>query len=260
MTNDYWQKQAPEQPLYPDLIWSRPSNAQTAGKLLIVGGNVNGFKDPAAAYIQAKQAGAGQINVLMPDSLQKIVGRQIDEAEFAPSNKSGSFAKQSLSNLLDLASWSDGTILAGDLSSNSETMALIENFADKYKGILCFSQDAMEQAVNNPHIIVSRPNSLIVLDFDKLQKLLINSRFSRALKSTLSIDNYCEILCEYTKRYQPIIVSKFNSNIVVAGNGQITTTRTTDSDDINHYAVKATIWWLQNPNKPIPAITSAIIN
>jgi len=260
MTNDNWQKQTKDQPLHPDLIWSRPTNMQTAGKLLIIGGNANGFKDPAATYAQAKAAGVGQIKVLIPDSLKKIIGRQIEEAEFAPSNKSGSFAKQSLATFLDLAAWADGTILAGDLSSNSETIAMLENFADMYKGILCFSQDAMDLAVNNPHIIISRPNSLIALDFDKLQKLLVNSHFPRALKSTMSIDNYGEVLIEYSKRYQPIIVSQFNDNIVVVGNGKITTTRTTDKIDISHLAVKSTIWWLQNPNKPIPAISSAVIN
>ena len=55
----YWQRQEPGEPLFPDLLWSRPENRQFAGKLLIMGGNAHGFAAPAEAYAHAEKAGIG---------------------------------------------------------------------------------------------------------------------------------------------------------------------------------------------------------
>jgi NAD(P)H-hydrate repair Nnr-like enzyme with NAD(P)H-hydrate dehydratase domain len=260
MADNYWNKQDYNEPLYPDIIWSRPTNKLTSGKLLIIGGNSNGFKDPAKAYTQASQAGIGSTKILMPDALQKIVGKSIEDAEFAPSNKSGSFSKQALSDFMQLAKWSDGVLIAGDISSNSETSALLEDFAEKYNGILSLANDMADQAINNPYIILNRPQTLITINFAKLQLLLTNSRFTRAVKSTQSINNNCEVLHEFTKRYKPIILTEFNGNVVVANDGNIITTKLDQLSDILDYSTKATVWWLQNPTKPLEAVASSIVN
>ena len=67
---DYWKKQTPDKPLFPDLLWSRPRNRAHAGKLLIVGGNAHGFAAAAEAYAEASKAGVGAAGVIIPDSLQ----------------------------------------------------------------------------------------------------------------------------------------------------------------------------------------------
>lgn len=71
MERPYWHKQTADKPLFPDLLWSRPENASFAGKLLIVGGNLYGFNNPAKAYEESKKAGIGVARVLLPDALQK---------------------------------------------------------------------------------------------------------------------------------------------------------------------------------------------
>jgi len=253
-----WLKQDPKKPLYEDLIWSKPSSKMAAGKLLIIGGNNNGFTSPAMCYTNALQAGAGSVKVLLPEVLQKIVGKTLEDAEFAPNNTSGSFSKQAVSAFLDLANWSDGVLLAGDFSNNSETSTLIENFTEKYSGQITFYGDAIDLAVNNPHMILNRENTLIVLDFSKLQKLLINSLFARPLKSTMNLNSYIETLSEYTKRFKPIILSEFNGNIVLGEKGKVITTKT--ESEISIYPAKAAVWWMQHPSKSLPAIASAIVN
>ena len=75
MANTFWHKQTPDQPLYPDLLWSRPQNKKQAGKLLVVGGNAHGFAAAGEAFAQATAAGIGTARVLLPDSLRKTVGR-----------------------------------------------------------------------------------------------------------------------------------------------------------------------------------------
>ena len=104
--SDFWQQQK-DQPLYNEILWSRPENKQQAGRLLLVGGNKFGFAAPAEAYGVATAAGAGAIRVIMPDALEKIVGRDAFDAFYAPTNPSGSFSKQALDSLLVHASWSE---------------------------------------------------------------------------------------------------------------------------------------------------------
>src|SRR6476660_954324 len=99
MENTNWLKQAPDKPLFPDLLWSRPENKRQAGKLLVVGGNGQGFASPAAAYGAAIAAGIGAAKVILPDSLEKTLGKSFPEAIFAPSTPSGSFARLALGTL-----------------------------------------------------------------------------------------------------------------------------------------------------------------
>ena len=115
---------------FPDLHWSRPENRLHAGKLLVIGGNLHGFAAPAEAYSEADKAGAGAVRVLLPDATQKLIGKFVPEAEYAPSTPSGSFAQLSLNEWLISSSWADHVLLAGDLSRNSETAIVIEKFLD----------------------------------------------------------------------------------------------------------------------------------
>jgi hypothetical protein len=64
---EYWQKQSASNPLFSDLIWSRPESRAAAGKLLIAGGNIHGFAALAEAFMAAEAAGIGEQVLLMPD-------------------------------------------------------------------------------------------------------------------------------------------------------------------------------------------------
>src|SRR4051812_16511922 len=177
---DYWHKQTAAQPLFPDLLWSRPENKKQAGKLLIVGGNAHGFVAPGEAYNEAARAGIGTARVLLPDSLQKTVGRVFEAGEYAPSTPSGSFGRQALPDLLDMSQWAEGTLLAGDFGRNSETAVLLEQFIAKYKGPLTITQDAADYFAKTPTAVLSRPDTLLVLSFAQLQKYSMNARFRSA--------------------------------------------------------------------------------
>ncbi|MEK7561819.1 MAG: hypothetical protein AAB541_03065, partial [Patescibacteria group bacterium] len=128
MADTYWLKQAKDKPLFEDLLWSRPENKRLAGKLLIVGGNLYGFSAPGTAYGAALKAGIGTTRVLLPDKLQKTVGKLMPEAEFAPSTLSGSFARPGLAKLLEEGEWADGVLLAGAFGRNSATAILLDCF------------------------------------------------------------------------------------------------------------------------------------
>jgi ADP-dependent NAD(P)H-hydrate dehydratase / NAD(P)H-hydrate epimerase len=184
---NYWHRQTTDAPLFPDLLWSRPENKLYAGKLLIVGGNAHGFAAAAEGYNYAHKAGIGSGRVLLPDALLKNVSKLFPEAEFAPSTPSGSFASSALGELLPMAHWADGILLAGDLGRNSETAILIESFLRKHSGQVTLTKDAIEYVTAQPTLVADRENTLLVLSFSQLQKLAISLKFSSAFTSDMGL-------------------------------------------------------------------------
>ncbi len=261
MEHSYWHKQTADQPLFPDLLWSRPENRAFAGKLLVVGGNLHGLSAPAEVYQAAQLAGAGSIRVLLPSSLQKTVGRMIEHGEYAPSTPSGSFAKQALADLLEHAAWSNGVILAGDLGRNSETAVLIESFLQKYHGQVTLVKDAVDYVTATPDTAQTRPNTTLILTVAQLQRLLTALKWPTAATFDMPLLKLLDLLHELTMTYPFCIVVKQEFNLIVAVSGQISTTKLKSDTDRWRLqtAAHTSVWWLQNPNTTFEAISTAII-
>src|ERR1035437_5170356 len=260
MDRTYWHQQTTSKPLYPQLLWSKPENRQLAGKLLIVGGNLYGFSAPAEAYKEAQVVGVGTARVLLPSALQKTIGRVFTAGEFAPSTPSGSFSKSALAELISSGNWSDGVLLAGDLGRNSETAILLEKFAVNFKGHMTVTKDAADYFINTPSSILSRPNTLLVISLAQLQKLALASRTIKPFTFDMDLLRVVEGLHEFTSKSEVQIVVKHLSNIFVAVNGQISTTKLDKDMDIWRVraASYACVWMLQNPNQPFEALTTAM--
>lgn len=260
MDRDYWHKQTAEQPLFPDMLWSRPENAAYAGKLLIVGGNLYGFTNPATAYTESRKAGIGVARVLLPDALQKTLGRAFEAGEFAPSTPSGSFSQRALGELLPMAHWADATLLAGDFGRNSETAILLEKLADKHSGQLTLTCDAADYFTASPAAILARPDTLWVISVAQLQKLAMGAKFTTAFTFDMDILRFVDTLHEFTELHSLNIIVKHLDSIFVAVNGQVSSTRL--KEDVKVWRVKtashAAVWWLQNPGKPFEALTTSL--
>lgn len=259
MDRAYWQRQTPEEPLYPDLLWSRPENKQHAGKMLIVGGNAFGFAAAAEAYGEATSAGIGTARVMLPDSLQKTVGKVFSAGEYTPSTPSGSFAQQALAELIEMSSWSDATMLAGDLGRNSETAILLEKFLQKYTGQLTLAQDAVDYFTKNAGTVLGRQSTLLVLNMSQLQKLSTGAKFTTAFTSQMDFLHVVDALHDFTKSHEANIILEHNQTVFIAVNGLISTTKQADeASHIIKIAAHSAVWWLQNPDKPFEALSTAI--
>ncbi len=258
---DYWHKQTADKPLFPDLLWSRPENKRQAGKLLIVGGNAHGFAAAGEAYAEAAKAGIGTARVLLPDSLQKTVGKVFVAGEYAPSTPSGSFSQQALAELLGMAAWSDGVLLAGDLGRNSETSILLEKLIAKYDGPLIITHDALDYFVKLPASLLERPRTVLVASFAQLQKLAGSVGYPKAFKFSMELLQLVETLHDFTKQYQPAVVMQHNGTAYVAVDGQVSTTPVTDEERVWRVrtAGHAAVWYLQNPGNTFGALTTSLI-
>lgn len=264
MTAEFWQKQAADQPLFPDILWSRPENRQAAGKLLIIGGNSHGFAVPAQAYQTAINSGIGSARVLLPDVLQKTVGPVMAEGEFAPSTPSGGFGKDALNEFLTQANWADGVVLGGELGRNAETSILLEQFVQKYDGPLAITRDAVDYFYHQPALIAERTDTAIVLSLSQLQKLGVALHFGTPFLLSMGLMLLVQALHDFTTQYPAVIITKELDTIVVAQGGRIVTTKLaagpSEGDDPWRVptATAATVFWLQNPAKPLEAMATSL--
>lgn len=256
MEHTYWLKQGTE-PLFPDILWSRPESKATSGRLSIIGGNSHGFGAPGIAYNSSMSAGVGSVNVLMPDAIKKIVKGLLPDAEFAPSTPSGSFSRQALSNLIDASNRSDCVLLAGDVGRNSETAVLFETFVQKYSGPLTITQDAVDFFKETPKDLCDRSDTLIVLSLSQLQKLFMFTPTITPIILSMSTIQLVEALHDYTLEHRAVIVSKHNDLIFVASGGQVSTTKDERKIWRVETASRASVFWLQNADKAFEAVTSS---
>jgi len=258
---DYWHKQTSDKPLFPDMLWSRPENRNQAGKLLIVGGNPQSFAAVAEAYAEAGKAGVGVARVLLPDSLQKTVGKVLPEGEYAPTTPSGSFSQKALAELLAMSQWADGALLAGDFGRNSETAILLEKFAEKYSGQLTVTKDAVDYFKDLPSIL-DRANTTLVLSFAQLQKQATGARHTQPITFDMDFLRLIDWLHEFTSQHEAVIVTKHLNNLFGAVNGQVSSTKLTNGKDIWRVrtASHSAVWWLQNPSKTFEALTTSLVS
>ena len=260
MENTYWLKQTKEQPLFPDLLWSRPESKQNRGKLLIIGGNAHGFAVPANAYNEALDAGIGTARVLLPNVLQKTVGSILEVAEYAPSTPSGSFNQKSLEQMLNLSEWADGVLIAGELGRNAETSAVLEKFLSRSNKPVTITRDAINNFNSNPMAILSRKDTTLVLSLAQLQRLASEAGHEQALTFDTDLLRLVDWLHNFTKQFDCHIVIKHLNIIFVASGGQVSTTKL--EADLKIWRVKtaahAAVWWMQNQNKPFEALSSSV--
>ena len=259
--SNYWQQQK-DTPLYEAIAWSRPENAQHAGKLLIIGGNSFAFAAPAEAYSVADKAGAGALRVVLPDALEKIVGHSAFDAYFAPTNSSGSFSKQALDTMLVHSQWSDAVLVAGDLGKNSETAVLLETFTKKYNGLLCITKDTVDYFLQNPSELLARPHTLVVLSYEQLQKFGTSLKITQPLTFGLPAPAVVAWLHDLTLNYSATILTYHNNQLFVAANGQVATqvdTQYTEKIWRVSAAAKASVFTMQHPDEQFKAAVTSLL-
>jgi hypothetical protein len=254
MENINWLRQTSDKPLFPDVLWSRPENKRYAGKLLIIGGHSQSFSQPSRAFSAALKAGAGSVRILLPDALQKTIGKAFPEAEFAASTPIGSFSRQALGHFLDLASWADGVLLAGDFGKNSETAILLESFVDKYAGQLSLTGDSLDYFSQKPAQLTDRENILLVGSLGQIQKLAQPKAVIRQTEDLLQILNKLSI---FTSDIKASIITEQGSQIITAVSSQISTTKSEKAEAGPELAAYASVWLMQQPEKPFQALTTA---
>lgn len=252
MDGTSWLRQG-EKPLFEGVLWSRPENRRFAGKLLIIGGHRQSFNAVSETYAAALKASIGTARVILPQSLQSMLRALFPEAEFAPSNNIGSFSRDALATWLEAAEWADGVLLAGDFGRNSETAVLLEDFLEKYEGLVVITGDAADYFQRSDGKLKQRYNSVITIGIDRLQKLALPDT---AIRQGDDLAQMVAKVCEFTGVVNADFITFHSGNIIVASGGKVSTTPAKTFDEAAA-AAYAAVWLIQQASKPFEALTSA---
>lgn len=261
MDYPYWKKQSPDTPLFPDIEWNKPEQRSMAGKLGILGGNKLGFAGVAEAYSVAKNAGVGEIRVVLPDVLRKTIPSAITDALFAPTNPSGSLSKDAAPELHTMAAWAQSVLCIGDAGRSSETAILYEQFVQEYTGQLVITRDAVDLVKNSAQLLVDRPNTFMVVSFAQLQKLFQAVYYPKVLTFSMQLTNLVEAVHKFTITYPVAIAVLHREQLIIAHGGEVVTTSWENPMAIwrGETAAKIASYWLWSPGKPLDAAATAII-
>lgn len=261
MNYDFWKQQAPDNPLFPDIEWSKPERRDQAGKLAIIGGNKLGFSGVAAAFADATSTGVGEVRVLLPDVLQKTIPKTMLEAVFAASNPSGGLAKDALPAMKATGDWADQVLLIGDAGRNSETAIVYEEFLSDYSGQLTVTRDAVDLLRHGSLDLVERKDTLLVVSFAQLQKLFQAIYYPKMVTFSMQLTQLVETLHKFTISYPTTIVVLHQETLLAAHDGEVTTTPWNNPMALWHgsVATKAAAYTLWNRSQPLAATTASFV-
>lgn len=241
------------------MLWSRPENKRQAGKLLIVGGNKFGFAAVGSAYAAAQKAGIGTMRVLLPNALERTVGKLLPEAEFAPSTPSGSFSRPSLDRLLELSGWADGVLLAGDFGRNSETAIMLERFLNEYQGQVTVQHDGLDYFWQTKSVALNRPATNMVVNLGKLQKIAKNNWPRTPILQSMALAEMVNWLHERTIENKIGIITKQDEFYLGSIDSEVISSPAKPEQawqtEIGAYIA---VWGIQQPSKPLESLASAL--
>jgi hypothetical protein len=165
-----------------------------------------------------------------------------------------------LAELLDASLWSNAVLLPGDVSRNSETTVLLENFLEKYTGQVTLTKDAADLLVQQPFPILHRADTLLVVAIGQLRRLGAESHYPRAFTSEMGLVQLIDSLHEFTKRFAFSLITRHQNHYIVAMGGKVSTTPVNKAQPVWRLqtAAHASVWWLQNASRPFEALTTAV--
>jgi len=260
MQIDYWHKQEPGKPLYPDIEWQKPEQKAQAGKLLVIGGNGLGFAAVAQCYSDAMAAGAGECRVILPDVLKSVIDRLAFDCLFVPSNPSGGMSKDAMPQLQAAAAWSDAILLIGDAGRNSETAITLEVLLNRSAKLAVITRDSVDLLNASVGQLLQRDKTIFVATFAQVQKLFQAVYYPKVILFSMSLLAIVEALHKFTITYPATIVVLHQSNLIVAKGGEVSTTPWQEPMLIwrGSVATKAAVYAMQHPSKLFEAITSSL--
>jgi ADP-dependent NAD(P)H-hydrate dehydratase / NAD(P)H-hydrate epimerase len=260
MNFDYWHKQAPSQPLFPDIAWQKPEQKALAGRLLIIGGNKLGFAAVAQAYNDAVAAGIGECRAVLPDALKPLVGKQAFDCVFVPSNLSGGMSREALNTLKAASSWADALLLIGDTGRNSETAITLEALLTKMPQLAVVTRDAVDLLRANTPQLLQREKTVFIVTLAQLQKMFQAVYYPKTILFSMSLAVLVEAVHKFTITYPSIIVVFHQNQLIVAQGGQVSTTPWAEPLLIwrGSVAAKASVYAAQHQNQLFQALTTSL--
>lgn len=259
MEYPYWRQQTPGTPLFAEIEWNKPEQKTRAGKLAIIGGNKLGFVSVATAYMEASHIGAGQVRVVVPDALKKVIPATVLDTVYVPTNPSGGMSKDGLGLLEASFAWADHALLIGDAGRNSETAIMYESLL-KMPTPLTITRDAVDLLRSAAMQLVDREQTTLVVSFAQLQKLFQAVYYPKILSFSMQLTTLVETLHKFTITYPSTIVTFHQNQLLIAHSGEVITQEFDEPMMIwrGSTATSAACYQMWTPKKPLESIATSI--
>lgn len=252
-----WLKQS-EEPLFPDAIWSKPQQKSTAGRLLILGGYIHGFDAVGRAYEAAIESDVGEAKAAMPDKLKATLGGILPDAVYAESTPTGNLSQKSEPTIVRYLEWANGTLLI-QTGDNSQTALLVGGLLRNHsEHSFIFSDDIVQLLSEDIKEHINQDHRLWILSFQGLQKLASIVGSQSAFISDMGLRPFVLALYEVHQLVGQPIVAIYEDTVVVAAEQQVTSTKRAKMPELSMLAGSLSVWWLQQPDKPLAALTSGV--
>lgn len=258
----FWRQQQPSTALFPDIEWQKPEQKALAGKLLIIGGNAHGFAAVAQAHADAVQAGVGECRVVLPDALKKSIDASALDVLFVPTNQSGGMSRDSLPQLKAAVAWADAVLFIGDAGRNSETAIVYDELLRQFPHkIAVLTRDAADLIKASWPQLLQNQTAVFIVTLAQLQKLFHAVYYPKTILFSMQVAHLADALHKFTITYPCTLVVFHQNQLVVAHDGQVTSTPWTNPILIwrGSVAAKAAVYALQHPKHPLQAITTSFI-
>lgn len=257
---EFWQKQKADAPLFANLAWNIPE--QKTGQVLVAGGNAQSFATVmrTAEYL-ANNFPLNHVEILLPEALRSKIPT-IANINFTAATSTGTFAKSPLLN--DYFAKSSMTLLAGDLSRNAETAIALTDAIKTVTGPLLITRDAVDLLAPAGEQLLMLPKLFLIASMAQLQKVFRAVYYPRMIMLSQPLVPTSETLHKFTLTYATTILTFHQDNIIVAHNGQVSTTPIAETDYSplslwsGQLAAKVAALNLFNPEHPFEATTAAV--
>lgn len=249
-----WLQQG-SKPAFPDVIWSLPQTKLRRGSVTLIGGSGQNFGHVGQAFAELERSGIGYINLVIPDSLRKVIPSS-PRTHFVASTKTNMIAKEAAGEIKRHVEAADAGLICGDLGRSSQTSHALSALFISTKRPLVVTRDAVTLLSNEPHMLLNRSDTILVATFGDLQRMF-NRANSQAITSTMGVVLLIRTIKQL--RLQCDIVVLYQGSIIVVSQGQASTThwRSDDRSWRITLASYATTLIVQHPTNRFEALTTA---
>jgi len=219
------------------------------------------FQKTVNSYGKLLGAGVGQVTVLLPKAVQKIIGHISSDVIYCPSTDSGSFSSEALAEMLDLSTSADGIFLSGELSNNSQTLVTIEKLVSSVSSPIIVANDSFDLLLHYDANLIKKENFIYIGSLDKIQKLFSKLKSAKPITSNMALSNLVEVLVEFTLNNRLSIATRHLDFVIIAVGGKVVTTKiATDKDrSIDELVHHVVCWIVQNPSQKLEALSCAAV-
>ncbi len=234
-----WLKQSKDKPLFEDILWLKPENPHQRPKVVIIGGSIHGFASTTKLYDAIKSKAAYQTRVILPKSLEKILGHAITDAVFVETTSTGEISHEAKNAIRSAIAWADAVIFSDDLGNNSQTEILVTELLDELDKPTYFLGQTLEILNKVAQKVIENPYIILVGELAQISKFNSAAKSQTALLQADGLVKLAEKFQTVSADWLPAAVTNVESQILVAESGQVSTTKSEEKDWIIPYTANS---------------------